>query len=323
MSGETGEIAAPAQAGVTVQVPAKINLSLAVGPPRADGYHALATVYQAIDLFDRVSVVPAPPGEVTLELADDVHGEGGAVTPEDLAELPTDERNLAVRAARLLARRTGTAAGARLRLHKTIPVAGGMAGGSADAAAALVACNVLWRTRLGTRDLQRLAAELGSDVPFCLVGGTAVGSGQGERVAPAEGPGTYHWVVAITGGGLSTPGVYAQADRLRAGCAVPEPVVPAALTDALRAGDPKALGRALANDLQPAALSLRPDLADLLEQGKACGALGAVVSGSGPTCVFLAGDAEHARDVGAGLAGACRAVHLATGPVPGARVVQP
>jgi 4-diphosphocytidyl-2-C-methyl-D-erythritol kinase len=298
-------------ASVTVQTPAKINLCLGVGPARPDGYHPLATVYQAVGLFDRLEAAPAGPGEVTLRLD----------TP--LPDVPTDEGNLAVRAARLLAARTGATAGAHLRLRKDIPVAGGMAGGSSDAAAALVACNTLWRTGLSLAQLQHVAADLGMDVPFCLGGGTAVGSGRGERVEALSTPGTYHWVLALAHGGLSTPAVYAETDRLRAGSDVPEPVVPADLLDALRAGDAKALGRALCNDLQPAALAMRPELADVLACGAAAGSLGAVVSGSGPTCVFLAADAAHAAEIEAALveAGACREVRHATGPAPGARTV--
>jgi 4-diphosphocytidyl-2-C-methyl-D-erythritol kinase len=305
---------------VTVRAPAKINLSLAVGAPRGDGFHALATVFHAVGLFDHVTATAAQDGWVGLELVPD-----GDEDAESLAAVPTDERNLAVRAARLLAERTGTTRGVHLSLSKAIPAAGGLAGGSTDAAAALVACDALWRTGLAATDMHTVAAELGSDVPFCLTGGTAVGTGRGEVLSPLLVSGNYHWVLAVAAVGMSTPAVYAEADRLRAGSGVPAPAVADDLVDALRAGDARALGRLLANDLQPAALSLRPDLADLLALGEACGALGTVVSGSGPTCCFLVNDEAHGLDVAMSLAsaGSCRAVRRVTGPAPGARVVDP
>jgi 4-diphosphocytidyl-2-C-methyl-D-erythritol kinase len=319
---------------VTVQAPAKINLSLGVGPPRDDGYHSLATVYHAVSLFDRVQASPAPAGEFSVEVGaytsdgDDADATGDLANPADsrgpsLAGVPTGDDNLAVRAARLLAEHTGVDAGAHLRLGKSIPVAGGLAGGSTDAAAALVACNVLWGTDLPPEKLEQLAARLGSDVPFCLVGGTATGSGRGEEVSPALVQGSYHWVLAVASDGLSTPAVYAEVDRLRTGSDVPEPSVPDALMNALRTGDAKALGPALTNDLEAAAVLLRPELGELLRLGEACGALGAMVSGSGPTCAFLANDEAHALDICMGLAsaGSCHGVHRVTGPVPGARVV--
>ncbi len=297
--------------GVRVRVPAKINLGLAVGPARSDGFHELATVYQAVSLYDDLHAVPGD--DVTVE----VDGEGAG-------SVPTDASNLAVRAALLLAERAGVAEGAHLRVTKRIPVAGGMAGGSADAAAALVACDLLWRTGLARDELADLAAQLGSDVPFSLVGGTAVGTGRGERVSPALARGEYHWVLALADGGLSTPAVYAECDRLREGREVPDPVVPAALMQALRTGDPAALGAALHNDLQPAALSLAPDLQRTLEVGQGERALGALVSGSGPTVAFLVPDNEAALDLSVALSasGTCRDVLRVTAPVGGARVVE-
>lgn len=299
---------------VTVRAPAKVNLALAVGPRRPDGYHDLATVFHALSLYE----------EVVATTADDV-----VVTVEGLgAELvPLDDDNLAVRAAHALAAYAGVDAGVHLHLRKSIPVAGGMAGGSADAAAALVACDALWHTGLGRGELETLAARLGSDVPFALHGGTAVGTGRGERLTPALVSGTYHWVVAVADGGLSTPDVYGELDRMRdrdGGSVDPDcPAVPPRLLAALRAGDAEALGSTLANDLQDAACRLRPGLRDTLEAGSDLGALGALVSGSGPSCVFLARDAEHALDLALGLATAevCGDIHRATGPAPGARVV--
>jgi len=298
---------------VTVRAPAKINLELRVGVPRADGFHELATVFHAVSLFDDVTATERE--------------EGITVTVEGMqADLvPLDGSNLAVRAARLLAERTGIEAGVHLHVHKGIPVAGGMAGGSADAAATLVACDILWRCGLSRDELVTLAGELGSDVPFALLGGTAIGTGRGERLTPALARGDYHWVLAVADHGLSTPAVYAEADRLRAERVLPEPRVSDQLMQALRAGDPAALGRVLVNDLQPAACSLAPTLRRTLTVGRQAGALGGLVSGSGPTVAFLARDTEHALDVAVALSasGVCRDVRRAHGPVPGARVVEP
>lgn len=308
---------------VTVRTPAKINLSLAVGPTRPDGYHQLATVYQAVGLYDHVTASPAADGEVTLEVSAD-RTDGLVRVPD----VPADERNLAVRAARLLARHTGTSAGVALHLRKGIPVAGGLAGGSSDAAAALVACNELWHTGLDEADLVRLAVDLGSDVPFCVLGGTAVGRGRGQLVSQVPARGRYHWVLVLDGAGLSTPAVYGELDRQRAQVGYDDAAglsgldVPPALLAALRVGDLAALGRAMANDLQPAALTLRPALADVLRLAASLEAVGALVSGSGPSCAFLARDESHAQQVHAGLARAGCSVVCADGPVAGARVVR-
>ncbi|REF35742.1 4-(cytidine 5'-diphospho)-2-C-methyl-D-erythritol kinase [Thermasporomyces composti] len=297
---------------VVVRTPAKVNLALMVGPRRPDGFHDLACVYQAVSLFDDVRATLAPAGEFTV-----------TVTGVGAAQVPVDASNLAIRAARLLAERTGVDAGVRFEIRKGIPVAGGMAGGSSDAAAALVACDALWNTGLDRSRLVELAAELGSDVPFCLVGGTAVGSGHGEVVTPALARGHYNWVFCLDTEGMSTPEVYAELDRMRGDLVVLPPRVPGPLMAALRSGDTEGVGRALANDLQPAALRRRPRLAGLLGAGVEYGAVGAIVSGSGPTCAFLARDADHAADLAARLSGSglCASVRIATGPVPGARIV--
>jgi 4-diphosphocytidyl-2-C-methyl-D-erythritol kinase len=295
---------------VTVRVPAKINLELAVGGPRADGFHELATVFHAVSLYDEVTAVAADSVEVT-------------VTGPQAELVPLDASNLAVRAALLLARRTGVDVGARLHITKGIPVAGGMAGGSADAAATLLACDVLWHTGLSRDELRELAAELGSDVPFGLLGGTAVGTGRGEQLTPALARGTFHWVVALSEGTLSTPAVYREIDRLRAGRVLPLPRVSERLMQALRAGDPAALGAALTNDLQPAAFSLAPELERTLKVGLENGALGGIVSGSGPTVAFVVENPEHALDLSVVLSasGLVADVRRAYGPVPGARIV--
>lgn len=297
---------------VTARAPAKVNLALGVGPPRADGYHDLATVFQAVSLADEVTVSPDDALTVT------------ASGPQ--AELvPDDDSNLALRAARLLAARTGVQDGARIHIRKAIPVAGGMAGGSADAAAALLACDALWRTGLSREDLGELAEELGADVPFCLFGGTAVGTGRGDRLTPALARGDFHWVVALADHGLSTAAVYAELDRLRAGRTAPAPQVSQELMQALRSGSAEALAAVVKNDLQPAAVSLMPALQRTLDLGRDCGALAGLVSGSGPTVAFLVRGPEQALDVAVGLtaAGSLRDVRRLHGPVPGARIVEP
>jgi len=299
----------------TVRVPAKINLCLGVGPVREDGYHPLATVYQAVDLHDEVRATARDDDQVTVA----VHSELDVRSESVL--VPEDDDNLAVKAARLLRETTGVMNGVDLAIRKVIPVAGGMAGGSADAAAALVACNDVWATGLTRAELEEIAAQLGSDVPFLLHGGNAVGGGRGETISPVLARGSYHWVFAMAHEGLSTKAVYAEFDRLNEGSHVPDPVVPDALLAALRAGDAEALGDALSNDLTEAALSLRPELQDTLEIGIEAGALGAILSGSGPTALFLASDEQHSLDIAFALSSAagCADVVQSRGPVPGAR----
>jgi 4-diphosphocytidyl-2-C-methyl-D-erythritol kinase len=299
---------------VSVRVPAKINLQLAVGPPRADGYHDLVTVFHAVSLFDQVTVEPAGRDGVT-------------VTGEGADRVPAGRDNLALRAISALraAVRDREACPVHVTIAKRIPVAAGLAGGSADAAAALVACNELWATGLTQRELCGIAAAVGSDVAFALLGGTAVGRGRGERLTPALAPATrYHWVLAFADGQLSTPAVYAALDRQRAEVP-PEATLDAALMSALRSGDASRVGRRLSNDLQPAAVSLFPALRRTLTAGLELGALGALVSGSGPTCVFLAASAERALELAVSLSGAgvCRSVARVSGPAPGAAVVGP
>jgi 4-diphosphocytidyl-2-C-methyl-D-erythritol kinase len=245
------------------------------------------------------------------------------VSGEGAKQVPLDGSNLAVRAARLVAQlhAPGDSLGARLSIEKSIPVAGGLAGGSANGAAALLACAVLWDLEVSPERLRTLASELGSDVPFALLGGTAVGSGRGEEVAPALARGTYHWVLAFGHHGLSTAAVYRRFDQLNPGAAPPK--IPADLMNALRSGDPTLLGAALSNDLEPAALDLQPQLRTVLQTGLEYGALGALVSGSGPTCAFLVADESAAVELSVSLSaeGLCRAVRRATGPVIGARVI--
>jgi 4-diphosphocytidyl-2-C-methyl-D-erythritol kinase len=300
----------------TARVPAKINLCLGVGPRREDGFHPLATVYQALDVYDEVH---ASSVDDTDDITVSVQIESSAET----GDVPLDGDNLAARAARALRDATGVEEGVRLAIRKVIPVAGGMAGGSADAAAALLACNAVWGTGLGREELSQLAADLGSDVPFLLHGGTAMGGGRGEIVSPILGRGSYYWTVAVSDRGLPTPDVFTEFDRLAGERDVPRPGVPEDLLSALRSGNAHALGAALSNDLTEAALSLRPDLIDVLLVGRNAGALGAIVSGSGPTCLFLAEDESHRLDLAMALASSevCADVIQARGPVPGAHLL--
>jgi 4-diphosphocytidyl-2-C-methyl-D-erythritol kinase len=291
-------------------VPAKVNLHLGVGARRADGFHDLATVFQAVSLYDEVTVCEAP------ALSVEVVGDGSA-------DVPADASNLAARAAVVFADYIGREPAVRISIRKGIPVAGGMAGGSADAAATLLACDALWETGFGHDVLHELACRLGSDVPFCLVGGTALGAGRGERLTTVLGRGTYHWVFALADGGLSTPAVYAELDRLRAQTPPLQLDMPQELLAALRTGDPRRLAPLLSNDLQHVALKMKPTLGRTIEAGRDAHALAGIVSGSGPTCAFLASGEPEAVALVAALSGSgtCRAVRRAHGPVGGARVV--
>ncbi|MGW1166435.1 4-(cytidine 5'-diphospho)-2-C-methyl-D-erythritol kinase [Streptomyces sp. NPDC002550] len=295
---------------VTVRVPAKVNVQLAVGAARPDGFHDLANVFLAVGLHDEVTVTPAEELRVTCE-------------GPDADQVPLDRTNLAARAAIALAARRGIEPNVHIHIAKDIPVAGGMAGGSADGAGALLACNTLWGTAASRAELLAICAELGSDVPFSLVGGAALGIGRGEQLTALEVGGTFHWVFAMAERGLSTPAVFREFDRLAEGREIPEPVASAELLEALAQGDVEALAAAVSNDLQSAALSLFPELADTLESGRGAGAAAALVSGSGPTTAFLAHDAETAEKVAEVLraSGTCKAVRTAVGPVAGATVV--
>ncbi|RMB62150.1 4-(cytidine 5'-diphospho)-2-C-methyl-D-erythritol kinase [Tessaracoccus antarcticus] len=292
---------------VRVRVPAKVNLALCVGAADDTGYHELGTVFQALSLWDELTVEPAPPGVFKVAF----RGEGAAF-------LPTDDTNLAIRAAKMLAEHCHVAdAGCIMLVRKRIPVAGGMAGGSADAAAVLVACNHLWGSPAPASDLRDLAAQLGADVPFLLTGGTAIGTGRGDIIDPVESRGTYHWTLALSHTGLSTPAVFREFDRVAEPTA---PRIPQELLDALAAGDVPAVGRNLVNHLADAAIRLQPTLGSTLQIGLDAGALGGVVSGSGPTCAFLSDSAESAALVAEalGVFSGVRAVRSALGPVTGA-----
>ncbi|MGW4728026.1 4-(cytidine 5'-diphospho)-2-C-methyl-D-erythritol kinase [Streptomyces shenzhenensis] len=295
---------------VTVRVPAKVNVQLAVGAARPDGFHDLANVFLAVGLYDEVTVTPADELRVTC-------------AGPDAAQVPLDRTNLAARAALALAGRRGIEPAVHLHIAKDIPVAGGMAGGSADGAGALLACDTLWGTDASSAELLDICAELGSDVPFGLVGGAALGTGRGEKLTALEVGGAFHWVFAMADRGLSTPAVFQEFDRLAEGRAIPEPVACPDLLDALAKGDPDLLAASISNDLQPAALSLFPELAETLAVGRGAGALTALVSGSGPTTAFLVRGPEPAERVAQALraSGTCRTVRTASGPAPGATVL--
>ena len=296
---------------VTVRAPAKINLHLGVGAPRDDGFHPLMTVYQAIGLYDDVTARTADSWSLTLEAADYV----------DPADVPLGADNLVTRAAHLLADLHGRPAHAEVLIRKDIPVAGGLAGGSADAAAALVALDRLWDVQTSDEDLFRLAARLGSDVPFALLGGNAFGTGRGEVVESVRGGDVARWWVVVTAReGLSTPAVYRRFDTLNPGASA-RPAAPHKLV-ALLADPVEAIADLLHNDLQEPALDLRPELRDVLTAGEEAGALHGLLSGSGPTCLFLCTSADHAREVAVALHGVGDVVLTANGPVAGAHVVE-
>ena len=301
-------------ARVTARVPAKINLSLSVGPLRTDGFHELVTLYQAIALFDDVTVTLKPKDErSTVE-----------VTGEYATSVPLDESNLAYRAAMRVLEAYEDDSAFAISIRKSIPVAAGLAGGSADAAGALLAMDTLLGGQLGKNELHLLAAELGSDVPFALMGNTALGRGRGEEITPALSRGEFHWVLGISNQGLSTPAVYKESDRLREGMIVSSPRISEKLMHALLSGEPEELGKNLSNDLAPAALSLRPGLRLVLDIAAEYAALGAIVSGSGPTIAILARDEEHSLDIAVALtaSGVVNNVARALGPVAGARIIE-
>lgn len=301
---------------VTARAPSKVNLHLGVGPRRADGYHDLVTVFQALSLHDDVRVARAH------ELTVAVRGEGAG-------SVPADASNLAARAAQALAEWADRSAHVAIEIEKTIPVAGGMAGGSADAAGALVALAHLWKLDISRDDLAEIAADLGSDVPFALHGNTALGTGRGEQLMQVLSRGEFHWVLALAREGLSTPAVYRELDRLRESRSDETDDDsdflrrPDDLMQALASGSPRAVAPLLHNDLQPAALSLQPTLRRTLRAGVDAGALKGIVSGSGPTCAFLCADEQSAVNVAAELSGAgvARAVRTASGPAPGTRIL--
>jgi 4-diphosphocytidyl-2-C-methyl-D-erythritol kinase len=306
---------ADASTMIHTRAPGKINVYLKVGTLLDDGYHDVAIAYQAVSLYEDVRVFPADDFSVSVT---------GTV---ELSRVPTDGSNIAIRAARLLAARTGHVGGVRIEIDKHVPVTGGMGGGSADAAATLLACDALWGTGLPRDEMLGLARELGADVPFAFTGGTAIGTGRGDELSPALAAGQFHWVLAVADFGLSTPEVYRELDLHRERHAqdiFPAPVAPSVdpnVLQALRAGDPHMLAECLHNDLQAAALHLEPALAQVLELGEANGALAGIVSGSGPTVAFLTADVDSALELQVALSASRLTVVRASGPVHGARIV--
>ena len=299
---------------VTVRVPAKVNLQLSVGPRESDGYHQLVTVFQAISIFD----------DVTVKIGEQGTGINLTVSGDQIHGVPTDSTNLVVKAIELIADKFELDIDVNVDVKKSIPVAGGMAGGSADAAAAIVAIDELYSLEMTREEMHSIAAQLGSDVPFLLSGGTAIGQGRGDQLTAALSRGTYHWVLALSSVGLSTPAVYSECDRLRQGLDISDPQISDALMQALLSADPSNVGKLLINDLQPAACSLRPALRLILDVGQEYGALGAIVSGSGPTVAFLVSDEEHGLDLAVALSasGVVGSVTRAFGPVHGAKVIE-
>lgn len=293
-----------------VQVPAKVNLQLSVGPKESDGYHEVVTVFQAISLFDNLKISRSNQFEINLK-GDYVNG------------VPTDQSNLVYKAVQLMSEKFDTDNSLEIEITKSIPVAGGMAGGSADAAATLLGIDQLFGLGLSKDELGEVARKLGSDVPFMLHGGTAVGRGRGDEITPALSRGNYHWVIAVSSNGLSTPAVYGECDRLRTGLDIKAPSLHDELLQALLSGDSTRVGKSLNNDLQAAAISLRPALRLILETGQEYGALGGIVSGSGPSVAFLVADEDHSLDLAVALtsSGVVGSVARAQGPVTGAKVI--
>ena len=297
---------------VSVRVPAKINLQLSVGPLADSGYHEIATVFQAISLYDQVTVSKVKPGAEQLSIS----GEGAET-------LPTNHENLALKAIREIAKYVEHPIHARIHIDKAIPISGGMAGGSADAAAVTVAVNQLWQLNLTSEEVTKIASEVGSDVAFLLFGHTQMGLGRGERLNPLLTKSELNWVIATNSSGLQTSEVYKTCDSLRLGKAVPEPIINKELVQALAAGDVEKIAKNLSNDLQEAALKLKPELSNLLKIGEEYGAIASLVSGSGPTCIFLAASKKAAENLVIDLSGSglAKNVLLAKGPVAGAKII--
>lgn len=295
---------------VTVRVPGKINLQLSVGPLQSDGYHELATVFQSVSLFDDLQVTEIEPNEIRIE-------------SEGKVAMPLGSENLAYRAAELMREKFEIESGISIKIKKEIPIAGGMAGGSADAGGTIVAIDSLFSLGLSRTEMERIGSELGADVPFTISGGTAIGTGRGDQITPVLSRGSYNWVLALSSSGLSTPAVYNECDRLREGMVISKPFVSDSLMQALSQGNAEALGKSLSNDLQAAACSLKPALRLILDVGLDYGAFGGIVSGSGPTVAFLAESEDHALDLVVALtsSGVVGNVIRVAGPVPGARVI--
>jgi 4-diphosphocytidyl-2-C-methyl-D-erythritol kinase len=271
-----------------------------VGALQENGYHEVLSVYQALDLRETVTVTSADNWQVSVS---------GALSADQIAAVPTGEENLVVRAAKSIAELAGleNPHPVNFEITKNVPVAGGMGGGSADAAAALLAVDELWCTGVDGEALLHKAAELGADIPFALIGGTAIGVGKGDDLEPIDDVNQLHWVLVPMDVGLSTPRVYAKLDEIRAARGenpelVATPSKPRELISALQFGDAKEVARYLHNDLQEAAVALMPELSITMHAGLAAGALAAMVSGSGPTVAMLAESAAAAQSIANHLA---------------------
>ena len=295
---------------IEIQVPAKVNLQLSVGPKEPDGYHEIVTLFQAVSIYDTLRISASDQIEIKIK-GDYANG------------VPIDKDNLVYKAVELMVEKFGIDKNLFIEIDKSIPVAGGMAGGSGDAAATLLGIDGLYGLNLSKDELSEVARDLGSDVPFMLHGGTAVGRGRGDQITPALSRGNYHWVIAVSSTGLSTPAVYAECDRLRTGLDIKAPSLNDELLQALLSGDANRVGKSLSNDLQAAACSIRPALRLILDMGQEYGALGGIVSGSGPSVAFLVADEDHSLDLAVALtsSGVVGSVARAQGPVHGAKVM--
>lgn len=277
---------------VIASSPAKINLFFGVGAFLKDGYHTVASLYHSLELREQVAIELS--GKFEIDFAAGLARQGSL-------EVPRDKTNLVFKAAQALQASYPQVTPELISflIKKAIPVAGGMAGGSADAAAALVAIDKLFA--LGAEStLSEIAGGLGADIPFALWGGSAVGLGKGERLSRISTEAVFHWVVTPSTAGLSTPDVYRKLDTMRIEngidpTTIEEPVVPQLLLNAVRAGDHKQLARYMHNDLEIAAIELLPELKTVLLAGEEAGALRSMVSGSGPTVVHLAKDRVDAE----------------------------
>ncbi|MGJ9373712.1 4-(cytidine 5'-diphospho)-2-C-methyl-D-erythritol kinase [Nesterenkonia sp. CF4.4] len=314
---------------VTAVAPGKVNVSLRVGPLREDGYHEVATLYLAVSLYEEVSAARRDDGAITVSLSErsaftEVQTRDPDTQEMVAAAIPLDERNLVHQAASKLRERLGITDGVDLTITKNVPVAGGMGGGSADAAAALVACSALWEAGLSKEQLAEIGSELGADVPFAILGGAAVGQGVGDELSPLLTRGELHLVLVPANTGLSTPSVYATLDEMRAeaGVEAEPPELDPDLVRAVCTADAELVASLMANDLQAPAVASLPSLEDMMDVGMIEGALQGMVSGSGPTLVFLARDAESAHQLCTSFEERTEVWAIpVTGPASGARLI--
>lgn len=263
---------------ITVLARAKINLVLDVLGKRPDGYHEVEMVMQSIELHDCLEFSP---------------GTGGISLAVEGGDVPSGKENLVYRAAELICLHAGIKDGVNIRLKKNIPAAAGLGGGSADAAAALVALNEMWGIGYSLSELMRLGEQLGADVPFCLRGGTALARGKGERLEQLPPCPRFGLVLVKPPFGVSTAAVY----RAFAPGPVEKKPDCRAMVRALQEGDVAGIVENLANALEPVAFKMHPQIACIKRKLVEAGALGALMSGSGPTVFGLAPDLESAREV--------------------------